>query len=46
MKNLKLIFTIAVLTAFVYSCNNSAVQRMMEDPERSVGMSTWKELKK
>ena len=41
MKNLKLIFTITVLTAFVYSCNNSAVQRMMEDPERSVGMSTW-----
>ena len=41
MKNLKLIFTITILTAFVYSCNNSAVQRMMESPERSVGMSTW-----
>ena len=44
MKNLKLIFTITILTAFVYSCNNSAVQRMMEEPvepERSVGMSTW-----
>ena len=44
MKNLKLIFTIAIITAFVYSCNNSAVQRMMEEPvepERSVGFNDW-----
>ena len=44
MKNFKLIITIAILTAFVYSCNNSAVQRMMEEPvepERAVGMSDW-----
>ena len=44
MKNLKLIFTIAILTAFVYSCNNSAIQRMMEEPvvpERSVGFTNW-----
>lgn len=44
MKKLKLIFTIAILTAFVYSCNNSAVQRMMEEPvepERSVGFNDW-----
>jgi len=44
MRKIKLIFTTAILTAFVYSCNNSAVQRMMEEPvepERSVGMSTW-----
>ena len=30
MKKIKLIFTIAILTAFVYSCNNSAVQRMVD----------------
>ena len=44
MKKLKLIFTIAILAAFVYSCNNSAVQRMMEEPvepERSVGFTNW-----
>ena len=44
MKNLKLIFTIVILTAFVYSCNNSAVQRMMEEPvepERSIGFTNW-----
>lgn len=44
MKKLKLIFTIAILAAFVYSCNNSAVQRMMEepvDPERSMGFTNW-----
>jgi len=44
MKKLKLIFTITILAAFVYSCNNSAVQRMMEEPvepERAVGMSDW-----
>ena len=44
MKNFKLIITIAILTAFVYSCNNSAVQRMMEEPvepERSVGFTNW-----
>jgi len=44
MKRLKLIFTTAILTAFVYSCNNSAVQRMMEEPvepERSVGFNDW-----
>ena len=44
MKNFKIIITITILTAFMYSCNNSAVQRMMEEPvepERSVGMSTW-----
>ena len=33
MKNLKLIFTIMVLAAISYSCNNSAVQKMMEEPE-------------
>ena len=44
MKKIKLIFTIAILIAFVYSCNNSAVQRMMEEPvepERSVGFTNW-----
>lgn len=41
MKNFKLIITIIILSGINYSCNNSAVQRMMEDPERSVGMSTW-----
>jgi len=41
MKNFKLIITIIILSGISYSCNNSAVQRMMEDPERSVGMSTW-----
>jgi len=44
MKNFKIIITITILTAFMFSCNNSAVQRMMEEPvepERSVGMSTW-----
>ena len=41
MKNFKLILTILILAAISYSCNNSAVQRMMESPERSVGMSTW-----
>ncbi|MCP4911000.1 MAG: hypothetical protein GY907_09865, partial [Bacteroidetes bacterium] len=44
MKKIKLIFTIGVLAAFVYSCNNSAVQRMMEEPvepERSVGFTNW-----
>ena len=44
MKNLKLIFTIAILAAYVYSCNNSAVQRMMEEPvepERSIGFTNW-----
>ena len=44
MKKLKLIFTIAILAAFVYSCNNSAVQRMMEEPvepERSIGFTNW-----
>ena len=41
MENFKLIITIIILSGISYSCNNSAVQRMMEDPERSVGMSTW-----
>ena len=41
MKNFKLIIAIIILSGISYSCNNSAVQRMMEDPERSVGMSTW-----
>ena len=44
MKNFKLIITIIILSGISYSCNNSAVQRMMEEPvepERSVGMSTW-----
>tara|TARA_X000000368_G_C22994862_1_gene696132 strand:- start:720 stop:1262 length:543 start_codon:yes stop_codon:yes gene_type:complete len=33
MKNLKLIFTVMALAAISYSCNNSAVQKMMEEPE-------------
>ena len=44
MEKLKLIFTITILAAFVYSCNNSAVQRMMEEPvepERAVGFTNW-----
>ena len=42
MKNFKLIITIIILSGISYSCNNSAVQRMMEeDPERAVGMSDW-----
>ncbi|MFL2638463.1 MAG: hypothetical protein ACJ0ND_03460, partial [Flavobacteriaceae bacterium] len=42
MKNFKLIITIIILSGINYSCNNSAVQRMMEeDPERAVGMSDW-----
>ena len=42
MKNFKLIITIIILSGISYSCNNSAVQKMMEeDPERAVGMSDW-----
>jgi len=42
MKNFKLIITIIILSGISYSCNNSAVQRIMEeDPERAVGMSAW-----
>ena len=42
MKNLKILFGLLILALISYSCNNSAVQRMMEeDPERAVGMSAW-----
>ena len=42
MQNLKIIFGVLILALVSYSCNNSAVQRMMEeDPERAVGMSAW-----
>ena len=42
MKNLKILFGVLILALISYSCNNSAVQRMMEEePERAVGMSAW-----
>ena len=44
MKNFKLIIAVSILALVSYSCNNSAVQRMMEEPvepERAVGMSDW-----
>ena len=33
MKNFKSILAIAILAAISYSCNNSAVQKMMQEPE-------------
>tara|TARA_B100001996_G_scaffold353890_1_gene315526 strand:+ start:577 stop:1161 length:585 start_codon:yes stop_codon:yes gene_type:complete len=42
MKKPKSILVILLLISITYSCNNSAVQRLMEeDPERAVGMSAW-----
>jgi hypothetical protein len=42
MKKTKSILVILLLISIAYSCNNSAVQRLMEeDPERAVGMSAW-----
>jgi len=42
MKKTKSILVILFLISITYSCNNSAVQRLIEeDPERAVGMSAW-----
>ena len=39
MKNFKLILAIAILAAISYSCNNSAVQKMMQEPETGIIVS-------
>jgi len=39
MKNFKSILAIVVLAAISYSCNNSAVQKMMQEPETGIIVS-------
>ncbi len=39
MKNFKSILAIVILAAISYSCNNSAVQKMMQEPETGIIVS-------
>ena len=39
MKNFKSILAIVILAAISYSCNNSAVQKIMQEPETGIIVS-------